>query len=337
MLRIGMIGAGGIGRVHADCYKNIPGAKIVAVADIILDRAKKLAQMFGADALDNGDALIKRDDLDIVDVCVPTYIHHDFVVKAAQAKKHVLCEKPIALTLDQGKQMIEETKKNNVKFMVAHVLRFFPEYLNAREAMNNGSIGLPRMIRTYRGGPNPALVREWYGYHNKSGGSIQDSLIHDIDFLIWNFGPVKEVYAKGNIFKRKEPFGPEYDLVTLEFYNGVIAHLVSDWSGNEKTPFGAKMEVAGTKGLIEYNSFNSIPLKMDISSVKHEKKEGVSIPESPLSADIEPYTREIREFLNSIENDTQPPVNAHEALYALQVALTVIESMKLDKPLGVAK
>ncbi len=335
MLRIGIIGAGGIGGVHANCYKSIPNAKVVAVADIIPERSKKLAGIFGADAYDNAEDIIKRKDVDVVDVCVPTYLHSEFVIKASNAKKHVLCEKPMALTSEEGLKMIDAVEKNGVKFMVAHVLRFFPEYIKAREVMKDGSIGLPKMIRTYRGGPNPAIVREWYGYHDKSGGSIQDSLIHDIDFLAWSLGPVKEVYAKGNIFKRKEPFDPEYDLVTMEFHNGVIAHLISDWAGNQRTQFGAKIEIAGTKGLVEFNSFNSIPLKSNLLNEDKGQSESVSIPESPLSPDIEPYTAEIRAFLESIEKHLPTPIYPHEALYALKVALTVIESIRQNKPMEV--
>jgi len=211
MLKVGIIGAGGIGSAHANCYKDID-AKVVAIADIMPERAKRLADQFKADFYDNGDEIIRRKDVDVIDICVPTYLHSEFVIKAASAKKHVLCEKPMALTYEEGLRMIDAADKNGVKFMIAHVLRFFPEYIKAREVINSGSIGLPKMVRTYRGGPNPAIVREWYGYHGKSGGSIQDSLIHDIDFLAWSFGQVKEVYAKGNIFKRKEPLDPEYDL-----------------------------------------------------------------------------------------------------------------------------
>lgn len=335
MLRIGIIGAGGIGTTHANCYKSIPNAQIVAVADIIQERSKRIADIFGADSYGNAEDVIKRKDIDVIDICVPTYLHGELVVKVAQAKKHVLCEKPMALTYEDGLKMIDVTDRNGVKFMIAHVLRFFPEYIKAREVVKDGSIGLAKMVRTYRGGPNPAIVREWYGYHDKSGGSIQDSLIHDIDFLTWTFGPVKSVYARGNVFKRTEPFDPEYDLVMMEFENGVIAHLISDWSGNQRTQFGAKIEIAGTKGLVEFNSFNSTPLKLNLFEENKGKAESVSIPESPLSPDIEPYTREIREFLDSVEKGSQVPVSPQDALYALKVALTCIESMKLNKPLEV--
>lgn len=335
MLRVGIIGAGGIGTAHANCYKSIPNAKVVAVADIIPERSEKIASIFEASSYDNGDSLVARNDIDVVDICVPTYLHGEFVIKAAQAQKHVLCEKPMALNYEEGLKMIDAVDKNGVKFMVAHVLRFFPEYIKAREVINNGSIGLAKMVRTYRGGPNPAIIREWYGYHEKSGGSIQDSLIHDVDFLIWSFGPVKAVYARGNVFKRKAPFDPEYDLVTMEFHNGVIAHLISDWSGNQRTQFGAKIEIAGTKGLVEFNSFNSIPLKLNFFDEIKGKAESVSIPESPLSPDIEPYTSEIRAFLESIENDTEIPVSPKDALYALKVVLTIIESIKFNKPMEV--
>ena len=146
MLRVGIIGAGGIAGQHAYCYQHIPEAKIVAVADIVPERAQKMAALFGADALDHGDKIIERDDIDVVDICLPTYLHSEFAIKAARTGKHVLCEKPIALNIEQGLQMIEETKKANVKFMVAHVLRYFPENVRAKQAMEDGTIGDPVMI-----------------------------------------------------------------------------------------------------------------------------------------------------------------------------------------------
>ncbi|WP_026486118.1 Gfo/Idh/MocA family protein [Caldanaerobius polysaccharolyticus] len=331
MLKVGIIGAGGIGTIHAKCYKSIPEAKVVAVADIIPERAKELASMFNAEYYDHGDKIIERPDIDVVDICVPTYLHCDYTLKAASAKKHVLCEKPMALSIEEGRKMIEATNVAGVTFMVAHVLRYFPEYENAYGTIKKGLIGLPKIVRTYRGGPNPAVTREWYGIAEKSGGAIQDMLIHDIDFLKMCFGPVKEVYAKGNILKRKDYKDPEYDLVILEFYNGVIAHLVADWSGSEDTPFVTKLEIAGTEGLIEYDSSKSVPLNVRTTNIKSEKS-GVAVPESPLDTDSNPYTREIRLFLNAVEFKKEPPISGNEALESLGIALAAIKSIKLDRP-----
>ncbi|MDI3310335.1 MAG: Gfo/Idh/MocA family oxidoreductase [Thermoanaerobacterium sp.] len=334
MIRIGIIGAGGIGTMHAHCYKSIPEAKVVAIADIIPERAKELALMFNAEYLDHGDKIIERQDIDVVDICVPTYLHCEYTLKAASAKKHILCEKPKALNIEEGKKMIEATNRAGVKFMVAHVLRYFPEYENAYNTIKKGLIGLPKLVRTYRGGPNPAIIREWYGITEKSGGAIQDMVIHDIDFLKMCFGPVKEVYAKGNVFKRKNHEDPEYDLIILEFYSGVLAHLVADWSGTEDTPFITKLEIAGTEGLIDYDSSRSLPLNIR-TTVEKGNNESVAIPESPLDPDSNPYTKEIREFLNAVENKKEPPISGTEALESLSIALAALKSIEIDRPVKI--
>jgi UDP-N-acetylglucosamine 3-dehydrogenase len=332
MLRVGIIGAGGIAGQHAYCYQHIPEAKVVAVADVVLERAQKIAGLFGADALDHGDKIIERDDIDVVDICVPTYLHSEFTIKAARAGKHVLCEKPIALNIEQGLQMIEETRKANVKFMVAHVLRYFPENVRAKQIMESGTIGDPIMVRTYRGGVHPGRVREWYSDISRSGGAIQDTVIHDVDFFKWCFGPVKEVYVKGNTFK-KVPY-LEYDLLMLEFANGVIAHMTVDWSKPANGHFTTRMEIVGTKGMVEFNADDSSPLHI-LTSADGAKKDGVAIPESPLDPRSDPYSREIIEFLRCIENDTEPPIPAKEALDTLNTVLACLESEKTGEPVKV--
>lgn len=330
MLRVGLIGAGGIAGVHALSYENIKDVKIVAVADIIPEKAEYLAKKFGADVLDHGDKIIAREDIDVVDVCLPTYLHHEYVLKAARAGKHVLCEKPMALTVEQGIEMIKETEKAGVKFMTGHVLRFFPEYVNAKEVIESGSIGTPKVVRGYRGGVHPSRVTKWYGEVEKSGGAIQDMLVHDIDFLRWCFGPVKQVYAKGNVYKRVEYL--EYDMLTLEFESGLIAHLTADWSKPEGGSFVTRLEIAGTEGILSYESDKEIPLNVICQVDKTSAGGGVAVPESPLDPLSVPFTREIMGFMNAVSKDEETPIQPVEALRTLSIALAALESIRENKP-----
>ena len=332
MLRVGIIGAGGIAGQHAYCYEHIPEAKIVAVADIVLERATTIAKRFGADAVDHGDKIFERNDIDVVDICLPTYLHCEYALKAAQKGLHILCEKPIALNVEEGLQMIEAAKKANVKFMVAHVLRYFPEYISAKKVIESGSIGVPVMVRAYRGGIHPGRIRDWYAQIENSGGAIQDTMIHDIDFLKWCFGPVKDVYVKGNTFKLLKNL--EYDLVSMEFNNGVIAHLTVDWARPEGGRFATRLEVVGTKGIVEYNSDESIPLQVMVTS-EGDSADGVAIPRSPLDPRSNPYSREIIEFLKCIEMGTESPIPAEDALESLNVVMAALESAKTKKPIAV--
>lgn len=329
MLKIGLIGAGQAAKAHLASYEHIKDVKVVAIADIVPERAEELAAKVGAEALDHGDKIFEREDIDVVDICLPTYLHHEYVLKAANAKKHVLCEMPMALTLEQAKEMIEATEQAKVKFMVGHTLRFSPKYLSTRAAIEEGSIGTPRAIRAYRGGAHPGRNISWYGELEKSGGAIHDMAIHDIDFLRWCFGPVKEVYAKGNVYEEIENL--EYDMITLEFEAGLIAHVAADWSKPEGTPFSESLDIAGDVGVIIFESDQENSL-----DATYEGSEGGYMdPESPLDPFSDPTTRMIMSFIDAIQKDIDVPVDPVESLESLKIALGAMESIRNNKPISI--
>ena len=329
-MKVGIIGCGGIAQVHGECYKHMNKASVVAVADIVPERADKLAESLGAEALYSAEELLKRTDIDVVDICLPTYLHCEYTIKAAEAGFHILCEKPIAVTLEEGEQMAEAAKKAGVKLMIAHVLRYFPENIDAKKVIESGAIGIPKVVRTYRGGTHPGRVRDWYEDINKSGGAIQDMAIHDIDFLQSVIGPVKEVYALGNMHKNQKY--NEYDVVLLEFNCGTLAHVIADWSKPKGASFATSMEIAGTEGIVEYDSTVSTPIKVLMEKSEQGGGDGVAVPESPLHPESGPYFREIAEFLEAVENDTEPPIKTEAALEALRVALAARKSIETGRP-----
>ena len=332
MIRVGIIGCGGIARAHAQCYKYIQEAEVVAVADLVRERADELADLLGAEALYDGDDMLARKDIDMVDICLPTDLHCEFVVKAAQSGFHILCEKPIALTVEEGKRMRDAAEKSGVKLMIAHVLRYFPEYENAKRIVESGDIGRPVMVRTYRGGVHPGRIREWYEDIKISGGAIHDMSIHDIDFLMHCFGDVKEVYAKGNAYHHERYH--EYDVAMLEFNNGVIAHIEADWSKPEGSPFATKLEIVGTEGIYQSNSEDSIPVICHISPSESGASDGVAIPESPLTARTNPYAKEIIDYINAIENNTDVPVSCNDAIRAVYISLCAMESIRTGQKIN---
>jgi len=329
MIRVGLIGCGGIAYAHAQCYKHIHEAKVVAVADVVKERADEMADYLGAEALYNGDDIFGRKDIDMVDICLPTNMHCEYVMKAAKAGFHILCEKPIGLTVEEGRRMRDAAQDAGVKLMIAHVLRYFPEYENAKKVIEGGDIGRPVMVRTYRGGVHPGRIREWYEDVNVSGGAIHDMAIHDIDFLIHCFGDVKEVYAKGNAYEHERY--NEYDVVMLEFKNGVLAHIEGDWSKPLGSPFVTKLEVVGTEGIYQHNSEDTSPILCQIDHTASGTSNGVAIPESPLAARSNPYGKEIIDFINAIENNTDTPISCDDAIKAIHISLCAMESIKTGK------
>ena len=314
-----------MGGMHADCYADIPDAEVAAVADPRLDVAKKIADKYSAQAFSNPDDLIAMKGLDIVDICVPTPLHKENVLKAAAAGKNIFCEKPIARELADGKEMIEATRKAGVKFMVGHVLRFFHEYVTAKRIIASGAIGKPVMVRTTRAAGHPQGWSNWYSNVQMAGGVPLDLIIHDLDFLRWCFGDVDHIYAKGLTYSNIPDV--DYTLATIRFKNDVIAHVEGSWT--HPSGFFVRLEVAGDGGLFEFDSRTSSPLKIATKASKSGGG-GVEVPQNPVMES--PYMIELRHFVKCVMDGREPEVTGEDALRAVEMSLGILKSIETGKP-----
>jgi len=329
MQRVGVVGAGTMGTFHSSAYARMPNAELVAVADIRPEVAANLAGQYGAKSFSSVYEMLDGIDLDVVDVCVPTPWHVECIKAAAKCGKHVTSEKPLARTLDGCREAIEACKDAGVKFFVAHVLRYFPEFVKMREIVKSGMIGNPATVRTTRGGGYPRAWENWYGNIEWSGGLTLDMIIHDFDWILWTFGPAERVFAKGLAFSGLE--GIEYSLVTIRLKNGIIAHVEGTWA--MPSGFNVKVEVAGDGGLLNFDSRNAIPLVINRKATEGAAG-GVAVPESPLAES--PYYTELSRFIDCLETGVEPEVSPEEAMNAVEIGLAALESMKTGKPVSVS-
>jgi len=132
MVKVAIVGAGFMGRMHAQVYRNLNKAKLAAIADSDLEKAQLLADKYEATAYSSMEELLNKEDIDAVDICLPTFLHKEYVIKAARAGKDILCEKPIALTVEDAEEMIQAAKINKVKLMIAQVISFWLEYVKLK-------------------------------------------------------------------------------------------------------------------------------------------------------------------------------------------------------------
>ena len=325
MQRVAIVGAGHMGKVHGTAYANMPNATLVGVMDIRADAAAELATSLDAQSFADFDEMLKTMAPDVIDVCVPTPWHKEYVVKAAQAGKHIVTEKPMARTLEDCREMIDATKSAGVTFMVAHVLRFFPEFAAAKAQIDAGAVGNPAVVRTTRGGGFPMAWDDWYGNFDWSGGVVLDLIIHDFDWLRWTFGDAERVYAKGLVEKKIEHL--DYALVTLRFKSGVIAHVEGTWAN--PTGFTVKFEVAGDKGMIDFHNKTATPLVIARTKTD-EKGPGVAIPESPTTQN--PYFLELEHFIDCVESGTKPSITPEDGMRAVEISLAALESIRTGRP-----
>ena len=324
MPTIAIIGAGTMGTTHAASCRNLPGVEAGWVVDLDLARAEALAATLGARATSDIDDALGDPAVEVVLITVPTPFHRALTEQAAAAGKHVFCEKPIALTLADGRAMTEACARAGVRFMVGHVVRFFPEYARIQRLLAEDAVGQVGVVRASRLNAYPYAGRSWYANLDWSGGPVVDMLIHDFDTLRWYFGEVERVYARGLSYSAHRD-KVDYALAILRFSNGVIAHCETSWA---HTNFRTAIEIAGSEGIIRHASEETAALRIERRDTGTPAA-GVQVPRGPVAET--PYQAELRHFLARIADGGPILTGGDEAVRALAIALAVLESIRTGR------
>ncbi len=330
MLKIGIVGSGFMGSTHAAAWAKLP-VELVGICSADEQRVKKLASQYGAKPFTSLDELLK--EVDVVDICTPTHLHHDMVLKAASVGKHIVCEKPLARTSAQAREMMQVCQKADVHLLVAHVLRFSPEYVQAKAIVERGDIGNVAVQRFTRCSALPNWASDnWLMQMENSGGMLLDLMIHDFDYARWVAGDVESVFAKS--LRGQRPDATEdYALVMLKHTNGAISNVEGGWAyapGMFRTAF----EIAGDAGLIEHPADSSTPIGIHM---KHKDIVAADalVPSSPLAED--PYFTQIKHFYEVMTSGIEPCVTAEDGLAAVQIGLAAIESVRSGRQVQIAE
>ena len=334
MHAIAILGAGMMGNVHAKAHRAIDQRNSLWIVDPVESRVKAISEKHGA-TVASFEEVLGNGGIDIVDICTPTFTHREFAVRALEAGKHVFCEKPIALNIEDARAMNEAAKKSGRKFMVGHVVRFFSQYTKVGELAAAGDVGKIIMARLYRGGSFPSHgIDNWFADTNKSGGVFVDLSIHDFDFLRKLLGPVKTVEARSVALsseRKQDSF--DHGMAILRFESGALAHIEGSWAEPAGMPvnFGTFYEFVGTKGMITNSYERETTLRLQ-TSIDGKPKYSQENP-----AYFDPYTEELKSFILSIEEDREVSVNGQEAIESLRVALAANLSAELLRPVELSE
>ena len=247
MLKIGLIGCGFMGAMHASCYKNIEGAELVAVADVRREKAEELANGKNAVIYATGKELIANADVDIIDICLPTYLHAEHALLAMDKVKYLFIEKPIALTVAEGDALIEKASKRGTEVQVGQVIRFWDEYVSLRKIFESGAYGKVVNANFRRISPVPTWgFEDWLLDVSRSGGAAQDLHIHDIDYALSLFGEPKEYFSVKNSLGEKNSY-----VNTLMKYDDFVVTVEGTWGLPASHPFEATFRVVFENAVIE--------------------------------------------------------------------------------------
>jgi UDP-N-acetylglucosamine 3-dehydrogenase len=320
-MRIGVVGAGFIGAIHLDAYANIPEAEVVGVADARPETAAAGAAVVGANAYASYEDLVAAEDVELVDICLPTAYHRDLALEVASEGRHVIVEKPLARNLEDAGAMIEAFGGEGGRLFVGHVVRFFPEYVRIKQMIEAGDLGTVGVARTSRRSPFLMGWNDWYADWRLSGGVLLDLVIHDFDFLRWALGEVERVYARGVLGREYNRL--DYSLVTLRFASGAIAHVEGQWG--YPGPFNYSIEVAGSRAMVTADSAGQGPVRLLGGAVDPGESPDVSVGKSP-------YQTELEHFIRCAVTGEESVVDARDAYEALRICSAATESAATGAP-----
>lgn len=273
MLKVGLIGCGFMGTMHANCYKNIEGVTIAAVADLRREKAESVVSGTDAVIYSDGKELIANADLDIIDICLPTYLHTEYALLAMDKVPYLFIEKPVALTVTEADALIAKQNKTGCQIQIGQVIRFWDEYVALREIISSGKYGKVVNANFRRISPSPDWGwNDWLRNPSLSGGAGQDLHIHDIDYVLSVFGEPKKLYSVKNTLGEKNSY-----ISSLLQYEEHVVTVEGTWNLPGSHPFQATFRVVFENAVVENDGGKFMLYTNDGSEeIKLEKKEMVS-------------------------------------------------------------
>ena len=330
-MKIGLIGAGRIGRLHGELLTyHVSEAEIKTVADLYIDNIEQWANQLNIlNVTAEYKDILNDSEIDAVLICSSTDTHAQLIVEAAQAGKHIFCEKPIDFNIGKIKKALNAVAEAGIKLQIGFNRRFDHNFKKVREIVESGKIGDVHVVKITSRDPAPPPIE----YLKVSGGIFLDMTIHDFDMARYlSLSEIEEVYAQGAVLI-DPAIGKAGDIdtavITLKFKNGAMG--VIDNSRQAVYGYDQRVEVLGSKGYVEVQ--NDVP-----DSAKLSTAEGV-ISEKPLYFFLErykkSYVQELKAFINAILNDTEPPVTGDDGLQPVLIGLAALKSLKEKKPVRV--
>jgi predicted dehydrogenase len=300
-LNAAIIGAGFMGEVHAKSYVEMHDVNLKYIVDLNMEKGKRLADKFGCGHVRALEEILDS-EIDIIDICLPTKLHKTIAIKCLEAGKHVICEKPVSLNWQDGVEIANIAKDLKRKFMVAHVVRFWPEYSKLSEMILTKEITNISTMTFSRYGPPPKWSEGgWIVTDAQSGGIIYDLIIHDIDFVLSVIGMPEWVFAKKT---EKEGFTAYINAILG--YGEINVLVEGGFIMPDTYPFTVGYRVNADNATFEYINKN----KCGLFKYNQSQVQKIDYP------DYDPYNKELEYFVHCIENDKEVEIGSGESAAA---------------------
>lgn len=326
-IRMGLIGTGRIGRVHARTLRQlVPQSDLIYVTDVNHDAAQAVAAEYNIPKVAQDIHEILNDDtIQAVAICSATDTHAPFIIQAAQAGKHIFCEKPIAADLKAIDEALATVEQNNVKLMIGFNRRFDSNHQRIKQAIENGEIGTPHLLHIISRDPAPPPL----AYIKVSGGMFFDMTIHDFDMARFLLGEVVEVYAAAGVMVDPgigEAGDVDTAVITLKFASGAIGTI--DNSRQAVYGYDQRVEVFGSKGSV--SSGNLYADAVTLSTADNVRR-GLPL-NFFMDRYIPSYQAELAQFVAALQEGTPLPVTGADGRAPVVIALAALQSYRENRP-----
>ncbi|MCX8092592.1 MAG: Gfo/Idh/MocA family oxidoreductase [Candidatus Goldbacteria bacterium] len=335
-IKVGIIGAGKIAeRLHLPQYSELKNVEITAICDIIRKKAERLAKIYKISKIyTDYKKMIKDAGIDAVSVCTPNYLHAPMTIFAANNKKHVLVEKPMAISVAEMKQMISTCERNNVILMVEQTQRFDPAHEILKEVVESGILGKIATVRGKLGHSGPEFWSDdspWFFDKKKSGGGVSvDVGIHILDLIRFVLGnaEIESVSAKiANLIKKKIKLEDTINAI-IKFKNGIMGTFEASWS---TSPYEVRVEVCGSHGKAIVQQANADPQRLRVWTIDPKnpyntiKEHKYKIPKESK------FKSPCAHFINCIIKKQKPIIDGVEGMKSMAVILAALKSAKTGR------
>ena len=331
----GIIGCGMISQLHADALKEVEGAELRGVYDPVPGRAEDFAQKKGGIPYQDINVLLSDPAIEAVCICTPSGTHAELAVQVACAGKHVVVEKPMAITLGQLKQVENACNENHVKFCCISQLRFTRDYRLIREAVAEGKLGklvCGDVYMKYYREPSYYAGSSWRGtLAMDGGGALMNQGIHGVDLLQSIMGPVKSVFARSRTLLHNIEAEDTLSAV-LEYENGALGVIQATTS--VCPGYSRKLEINGTQGSITLTEdrITSWDLADAPEHLAHPVESGIRTAGDPSALDAACHAAQLSDMVQAIRTDRSPLVDQKEGKKAVEIILAIYRSAQTGKP-----
>jgi len=336
-VRFGIIGCGVVGPWHINAIRKVENARLIAVADNVEEKAKKISEEYGVPYYTDYEDLLKRDDIDVVNICLPSGLHKEACIKAAEYKKHIICEKPLEITIPKIRKILEAVEKNKVKLEVIFQRRFFEASKLIKQAIENKKLGKiisgSVYMKYYR-------TQEYYDsagwrgtWEMDGGGCLMNQGIHGIDLLQYLVGEVDSVYAHTDTVAHERIEVEDFAVAMVYFKNGAVGVIEGSTSCYPELP--TRLEIYGTEGTVILEEYKITrwdfknPTEEDKKVVdKFKEKEIKESKGDPTARLGDTHLPQIRDMVESILYDRKPAVDGYSATHPVEIILAIYKSAK---------